>query len=80
MPRIPGNVTHTYVELEVSAVAYDEIAAKLREAGYHHSFDGDLAIDMHGIALTRTPNSQAAARQREVPNPPTGEPAAGEAV
>ena len=47
------NVTHTYALLEVSAAAYDEIAAKLREAGYDHVFGGDGEIDMHGIALTR---------------------------
>lgn len=45
-------MTHTFAELEVSAAAYDEIAGKLREAGYGHAFV-DGAIDMHGIGLTR---------------------------
>lgn len=49
--------THTFVELEVSAAVYDEIAAKLREADYDHAFiqerDGSVVIDMHGIALKK---------------------------
>jgi hypothetical protein len=53
MPRIPGNVTHTYVTLEVSAATYKEIADKLREAGYDHAFGDEGEIDMHGIALVR---------------------------
>lgn len=47
------NVTHTFVELELSRAAYDEIAAKLREAGYDHAFMEDGAIDMHGMGITR---------------------------
>lgn len=58
--RIPGNVTHTFAELEVSAAAYDEIAAKLREAGYDHAFTDEGAIDMHGIGLVREQDSQRA--------------------
>lgn len=58
-------MTYTFVELEISSAAYDEIAAKLRAAGYDHVFhaarteiEGAQAerapmIDMHGIALTR---------------------------
>jgi len=42
--------TYTYVTLEVSREAYEEIAAKLRDADYGHCFIG-TAIDMHGIAL-----------------------------
>lgn len=44
-------MTHTYAMLEVSRAAYDEIAAKLREAGYDHAFRPEgcrMAIDMHG--------------------------------
>jgi hypothetical protein len=48
--------TYTYVELELSPAAYNEISSKLVEAGYGHAFQighehGD-AIDMHGIAVT----------------------------
>lgn len=43
--------THTYVELEISKAAYDEIAGKLKAAGYDHVFMEDGAIDMHGLAL-----------------------------
>jgi hypothetical protein len=50
--------THTVVTMDVRAAAYDEIAAKLKAAGYDHVFwpdaDGDLTkIDMTGIALVR---------------------------
>lgn len=55
--------THTYVELEVSAAAYDEIAGKLRAADYGHVFGSDGEIDMHGIALTRDVESLAADRK-----------------
>jgi hypothetical protein len=48
--------THTYAELEVSAAAYDEIAAKLRAASYDHAFH-DGTIDMQGIGLTREGNT-----------------------
>lgn len=45
--------TYTYVLLEVSGAAYDEIAAKLRAAGYDHAFGDDGEINMHGLALVR---------------------------
>jgi hypothetical protein len=50
---MPGlRTTYTYVELEVSAAAYDEIANKLRAADYDHALH-DHTIDMHGIGLTK---------------------------
>jgi hypothetical protein len=52
--------THTYAELELSAAAYEEIARKLREAGYDHAFMDDGAIDMHGIGVTRSETSEPA--------------------
>lgn len=61
-------MTYTYAVLDVSEAAYNEIAAKLRAAGYSHVFDKrrgekDL-IDMHGIALaiedTPTPTPEPA--------------------
>lgn len=42
-------MTHTYVVLEVSKACYDEIAKKLKEAGYDCEHNGE--IDMHGVAL-----------------------------
>lgn len=48
--------THTYVEMEVSATAYDEIADKLRAAEYDHAFH-DGTIDMHGIGLIKAPET-----------------------
>ena len=44
-------VTHTYVTLEVSAAAFDEIKQKLEDAGYDHTFMDSGGIDMHGLAL-----------------------------
>ena len=49
-------MTRTFVELEVSQAAFDEIAGKLRAAGYAHAC-GDGIVDMHGIALTREPDA-----------------------
>lgn len=43
--------TYTYVELEISEAAYNEIAGKLRAAGYDHVFMNSGAIDMHGLAV-----------------------------
>lgn len=50
--------THTYAELEVSAATFDEIAGKLKAAGYDHAFmegihENGTAIDMQGIGLTQ---------------------------
>lgn len=45
--------THTYALLEVSSAAYDEIAKKLKDAGYGHVFSSEGHIDMHGLALSR---------------------------
>lgn len=47
------NMTHTYVTLDISPAAYDEIRAKLEEAGYQHAFMEGGEIDMHGLALVR---------------------------
>lgn len=47
-PRISS--TYTYVTLPLSLEAYQEIAHKLREAGYDHCFDGQT-IDMRGLAV-----------------------------
>lgn len=47
--------THTFVIMEVDALIYRDIKAKLLEAGYDHavSEDGEhgTLLDMHGIAL-----------------------------
>lgn len=50
-------MTHTYVVLELSQPAYQEIADKLKAAGYEHAFSfgkdyqGRAVIDMQGIAV-----------------------------
>jgi hypothetical protein len=51
-------VTYTFAELEISAAAYDEIAARLRAADYGHVFVKDGLMDMHGIALSRAPDTR----------------------
>lgn len=44
--------THTYAVLEISQAAWDEIAGKLRAAGYNHVFDKDRkVIDGNGIGF-----------------------------
>jgi hypothetical protein len=58
--------THTYSVLQVSGSAYDEIAERLKAAGYDQAFQSttsfapanggidvveEVVIDMHGIAL-----------------------------
>jgi hypothetical protein len=43
--------THTYVLMEVSKATYDEIANKLRDAGYEHTISDEGELDLHGIAL-----------------------------
>ena len=60
--------THTYAILEVSAAAYEEIAARLRAIAWDHAFQDRVAvrdksagldvvtytlIDMQGIALAK---------------------------
>lgn len=45
--------THTVVELELSEQAYEEIARKLRGAGYDHVFLDNDNIDMNGIAVRK---------------------------
>lgn len=47
--------THTYATLEVTPATFDEIAAKLRAAGYDHAFDlEERVIDMQGIGVMKS--------------------------
>lgn len=50
-----SRVTHTYVLMDLSPSAYNEIKKKLLAAGYshavHEAHDGER-LDMHGIAVT----------------------------
>lgn len=72
--------THTLAELELSPAAYDEIAEKLRDAGYHHAFItdrfvDDTMIDMQGIGITRLrPAANSAPRVCTKCHKPEGEP------
>lgn len=47
--------THTYVIMELSKPAFEEIERNMRAAGYEHAIhEGDsrsIVIDMHGIAV-----------------------------
>jgi hypothetical protein len=51
------NVTHSYVVLEISDAAYQEIRSKLED--YGHCFHEDGIIDMHGIAVQAAPVAPA---------------------
>lgn len=55
-PRIRS--THTIVELEVSAAAYNEIRSSLEAAGYQHAFLEDGVIDMSGIGVMSKPTGE----------------------
>ena len=49
-------MTHTYVLMEVSRAAFDEIRAKLEAVQYNHAVIVDRAqpiLDMHGLALVQ---------------------------
>lgn len=52
--------THTFVILDLSRDAFEEIHARLTAAGYHHAFDtvdGKPVIDMYGIAVRQEPGA-----------------------
>jgi hypothetical protein len=54
-------VTHTYAILAVSPAAHREIKEKLEAAGYQdqiHEENGEILIDMHGIALGKEEGQQ----------------------
>ena len=47
-------MTHTFVTMEISAEAFDEIASNLKYVGYTHLFDDTgTSMGMEGIVLTR---------------------------
>lgn len=67
--------THTFVELEISATAFEEIREKLAAAEYFHCLhDGygktQLRIDMQGIALKSTEWSAQHKLPLDDPPPP----------
>lgn len=67
--RIYGGATRTYAILDVSPATYDEIRAKLAEAGYDwsiHQDDGREVVDMHGIALRSEAPGPAGAGETKV--------------
>ena len=48
-------MTYTYAIMEVSQKVYDEVRAKLLDAGYADQIDPSENLDMHGIALNVEP-------------------------
>lgn len=52
--------THTYVTLELSPQAFEEIRKKLEAARYQHAIIDQCTIDMHGLAVTREQEPQLA--------------------
>ncbi len=63
-------MTYTFVHLELSPGAYDEIASKLRDAGYDHAFLEGGALDLHGLAAVRAqpPTTQESPMDEQSPN------------
>lgn len=53
VPRPQPRSTHTLAGMTVTTDTYNEIANKLRVAGYTHAFMGDEQIDMSGIMISR---------------------------
>lgn len=51
--------THTFVELNVSPLAFGEIKSDLEDADYQHAFIAPDLIDMSGIAIRRVERSSA---------------------
>lgn len=45
--------THTFVTMDLSEAAFNEIRQKLQDAGYEHAFIEEGLIDMRGIAVQR---------------------------
>lgn len=49
-------MTRTYTTLDVSPATFQELASKLRAAGYGHAFDSETGeIDMSSINLFQAP-------------------------
>jgi hypothetical protein len=51
--------TYTFVTLQISDVAYNEIEIALREVGYDHVFGDKGEINMHGLALIKKRDDKA---------------------
>jgi hypothetical protein len=51
-------MTHTFATLDIAGHVWDEIAARLKAAGYGEQVDGDT-IDMHGIGLVKSDRKRA---------------------
>lgn len=65
--------THTFVVLDLSGAAFDEISRKLKDAGYHHAFsqdDGRDVIDMQGIAVACEPGAKRLGESVAMPTTP----------
>lgn len=65
------NHTHTYALMIVSPHTFNEVKAKLEQAGYDHAIlPGEVpqfpVLDMHGIGLSQEPPHM---RAEETPNP-----------
>jgi len=60
--------THTYAILEVSERTYEEIKVRLERAGHvdrFHGSNGEIVLDMNGIALSKNPGLPATGRGHE---------------
>lgn len=64
-------MTYTVATMEVAPATYDEIRAKLEQAGYQHAIDDNGMLDMTHIGLVRDPTGpQAPAAERVQIVPP----------
>ncbi len=74
--RTRTRTTYTMVKLELSKAAYEEIKAKLIDAGYQHTFledfDGGEAIDMTHIAVAPEEADEPDTRPRKRMDLPFG--------
>lgn len=48
-------MSHTYVVVEISPEAYEEIRAQLEDADYHHVLNDAPPLDMYGLAVAPKP-------------------------
>jgi hypothetical protein len=64
MPKMPvpsfPKTRQDYCEISLSRLAYDELAAKMRAAGYAHAIMPDGAIDLHGLGVAPPLEQRAA--------------------
>lgn len=59
-------MTYTYVTMEVSEATFKEVWAKMHEAGWDQALEEEDTIDMHGLALTCSPQPSIEERLKQL--------------